>query len=129
MARPTEGDAGNILMLSTNDLSMYQARLSTSSNPLSSENMVSSHLPFHTDYLLTLAETPLDPLSELQFSDAAFSARETAVNSSCHTLEGEYDRTFNKNVETEPEPEPEPHWIEEFMFSGLDVGPQPWGTL
>jgi hypothetical protein len=129
MASPTEGDAGNILMLSTNDLSMYQARLSTSSNPLSSENMVSSNLLFHTDYFLTLAENSLDPLSELQFSDAAFSARETAVNSSRHTLERGFDRTPNKNVETEPEPEPEPHWIEEFMFSGLNVGPQPWGTL
>jgi hypothetical protein len=127
MARPTEGNAGNISMLSTNDLSMYQARLPTSSNLLSSENMVSSTLPFHADYLLTLAENPLDPLSELQFSDVAFSARETAVNSSRHTLEREYNRTLNKSVETEPEPEP--HWIEEFMLSGLGVGPQTWGTL
>jgi hypothetical protein len=125
----TEGDAGNIPTLLTNNLSMYQARLPTSSNPLSSENMVSSNLPSHTDYLLTLAENPLDPLSELQFSDAAFNARETAVNSSRHTLDRGYDRTFNKNKNVETEPEPEPHWIEEFMLSGLGDGPQPWGTL
>lgn len=124
---PAEGGAGNISMLSTNDLSMYQARLPTSSNPLSSENMVSSTLPLHTDYFLTLTENPLDPFSELQFSDAAFSARETAVGSSRHTLEVGYNRTSSKNVEAAPEPEP--HWIEEFMLSGLGDGPQPWGTL
>jgi len=124
---PAEGDARNISMLSTNDLSMYQARLPTSSNPLSSDNMVSSALPLHADYLLTLTDNPLDPLSELQFSDAAFSARETAVGSSRYTLEGGCNRTSNKNVETVPEPEL--HWIEEFMLSGLGDGPQPWGTL
>lgn len=106
---------------------MYQARLSASSNPLSSENMVSSNLSFHADYLLTLAENPHGPLSKLQFCGAAFSARETAVNSSRHTLERGYDRPFDKNVE--PEPEPERHWTEEFMLSGLDVGAQPLGTL
>jgi hypothetical protein len=85
--------------------------------------MVSSTSPLHTDYLLNLTENPLDPLSELQFSDAAFSARETAVGSSRRTPEGGYNKNF------EIEPEPEPHWIEEFMVSGLGDGPQPWGKL
>lgn len=112
-------------MLSTNDLSTYQASPSTSSNPLWSENIVSSNLPFHTDYLLTLAENSLGP-PELQFPDAVFSTRETAVNSSPNTLERGYDRTFNKNVETEPEHEP--YWIEELMLSELGVRPQTWGA-